>query len=162
MHGASVGLAERTELGGTCVNVGCVPKKVRARGACPSTAYPDPPTQIMYTIANYFEERRGGLFGMTPPEPDLALDWADFKRRRDAYVSRLNGIYLRNLETSGVALHRGNASFVDERTLRVGDETVTVRGLPGPRAPVHHLFLPVSRVLALRRGSPSGGRRTTS
>lgn len=81
----------------------------------------------MYNAANYWEERRGGLLGLAPAEPEAQVDWSSLKQRRDAYVSRLNGIYLRNLEKGGVDLVRGNARFVGDNALQVGDERVTVR-----------------------------------
>lgn len=81
----------------------------------------------MYNAANYWEERRGGLLGLAPAEPDAHVDWPSLKQRREDFVSRLNGIYLRNLEKSGVDLVRGNARFVGDKALQVGEERVTVR-----------------------------------
>lgn len=82
MHGKKVLMIENRVIGGTCVNVGCVPKKV------------------MLNLANFLEEahlmKDYGVHGTE----HLKLDFAEFKSQRDAYVLRLNGIYERNLKNS--------------------------------------------------------------
>jgi glutathione reductase (NADPH) len=97
-YGARVALVESHRLGGTCVNVGCVPKKV------------------MWNAAELAEGLRDA------PDYGFALsrsghDWALLKEKRDAYVLRLNGIYEGNLAKRGVTLIRGRAHFVDGRTV---------------------------------------------
>ena len=97
-YGARVVLVESDRLGGTCVNVGCVPKKV------------------MWNAAGLAEELRDA------PDYGFALsagahDWAMLKDKRDAYIRRLNGIYESNLAKRGVTLVRGRANFVDNRTV---------------------------------------------
>ena len=105
-YGARVAVVEPGRLGGTCVNVGCVPKK------------------LMWTAAELghaLEDARGYGF-------DLVVnghDWPRLKAARDAYVERLNGIYAANLEKRKVAWLKGAARFVDAHTLAVGDEVVT-------------------------------------
>jgi glutathione reductase (NADPH) len=89
-HGARALLIESHRLGGTCVNVGCVPKKIMWNAAQLAHAAHDAPD-----------------YGF-----DLSLarhDWAQLKRRRDAYVERLNGIYAANLERRAVTLLRARA-----------------------------------------------------
>ena len=98
-YGAKVLLIESERLGGTCVNVGCVPKKVMWNGS----AY--------YDLAKLAE---GYGFKM-----DLTNDWSTLKNNRDAYVSRLNGIYDRLLANSGVTVERGWAKFVDRQVVEV-------------------------------------------
>jgi len=103
-YGARVAVIEYGPLGGTCVNVGCVPKKV-----------------MWYTAsqAHHFEHATDYGF-------DLSVnghDWAALKANRDAYVERLNGIYESNLDKSGVTYITGAASFVDEHTVAVGDDS---------------------------------------
>lgn len=103
-YGARVALVESHRLGGTCVNVGCVPKKV------------------MWNAAGLAEELRDA------PDYGFALsagahDWALLKEKRDAYILRLNGIYEGNLAKRGVTLIRGRAQFADGRS-------VTVAGSP--------------------------------
>ena len=101
-YGARVGLIEAGPLGGTCVNVGCVPKK------------------IMWNAAHFADALAISQdYGFELPEAEF--NWASFKTTRDAYVERLNGIYLRNLDGSGVDLFQGWASFESSHQIRVGD-----------------------------------------
>jgi len=102
-YGARVAVIEYGPLGGTCVNVGCVPKKV-----------------MWYTASQAHHFEHAADYGF-----DLSVnghDWATLKANRDAYVERLNGIYESNLDKSGVTYITGAASFVDEHTVAVGDE----------------------------------------
>ena len=101
-YGARVALIEAGPLGGTCVNVGCVPKK------------------IMWNAAHFADALAISQdYGFKLPEAEF--NWASFKTTRDAYVERLNGIYLRNLDGSGVDLFQGWASFESSHEVRVGD-----------------------------------------
>ena len=105
-HGARAAVIECGPLGGTCVNVGCVPKKV-----------------MWYTAANAHHFAHAADYGF-----DVAVnghDWSKLKARRDAYILRLNGIYQRNLENSGVDYIAGAAEFVDAHTVAVGDQHYT-------------------------------------
>lgn len=73
-HGANVALVERAKLGGTCVNVGCVPKKV------------------MWNAAHVAEIlHHAKHFGFTLGDTDFS--WSTLRARRDAFVKRLNGVY---------------------------------------------------------------------
>ena len=102
-YGACAAVIEYGPLGGTCVNVGCVPKKV------------------MW----YAAEARHHLVHAPDYGFDVAVrghDWASLKARRDAYVTRLNGIYENNLDRRGVDYIPGAARFVDPHTLAVGDD----------------------------------------
>jgi len=101
-YGASVAVAEDGPLGGTCVNVGCVPKKVMWNAA---------------SLAHAVEDAAG--YGFTID--GVTHDWGALKARRDAYIERLNGIYAGNLEKRGVTLLRGTASFAGPGEIRVGD-----------------------------------------
>ncbi|KAI7899096.1 glutathione-disulfide reductase [Cokeromyces recurvatus] len=101
VHGASVAMIEKhSVLGGTCVNVGCVPKKV------------------MWNTASIFETLRQAK-GYGYEFSDVKFDWNTIKQKRDAYIQRLNGIYDRNAERENVEHFHGYASFVDNNTLRV-------------------------------------------
>jgi glutathione reductase (NADPH) len=105
-YGAKVAVVESGPLGGTCVNVGCVPKKV-----------------MWYTASQMHQAAHAADYGF-----DIEVrghDWAAVKERRDAYVSRLNGIYERNLGNSGVTTIPGAARFVDAHTVAVGDAEYT-------------------------------------
>ena len=89
-HGARVALAEPGPLGGTCVNVGCVPKKIMYHAA---------------DLAHGIADARDYGFDVTL----AGHNWRTLKDRRDAYVLRLRGIYLENLQKSGVTLLRERA-----------------------------------------------------
>ncbi|HEU4618117.1 MAG TPA: glutathione-disulfide reductase [Gammaproteobacteria bacterium] len=91
-HGARVAVFEPNRLGGTCVNVGCVPKKVMWNAA-----------EIAHALAD------GPSYGF-----DVSVashDWQRLKRGRDAYVERLNGIYRRNLDRKGIELVPRRGAF---------------------------------------------------
>jgi glutathione reductase (NADPH) len=101
-YGAKVGIAEFDRLGGTCVNRGCVPKKLLVY----ASRFPD-----------QFEEAQG--YGWSPISS--ALDWDTLITRVNAEVTRLNGIYERMLNHSTVDILRDRAQFIDAHTLQVGD-----------------------------------------
>lgn len=99
-YGAKCAVVESSRLGGTCVNVGCVPKKVMWQAAHA--------TEVMARASDY------GFSGVAP-----RLDWAALVASREAYIERLNGIYDRNLGKSGVDVIQGYARFVDPHTIEV-------------------------------------------
>ncbi|HET7307583.1 MAG TPA: glutathione-disulfide reductase [Gammaproteobacteria bacterium] len=99
-YGARAAVIEAGRLGGTCVNVGCVPKKVMWNAASLAHAIHD-----------------AGEYGFAVDHS--ALHWPTLKRKRDAYIERLNGIYESNLAKREVDLVRGTARFVDAHTLDV-------------------------------------------
>ena len=102
-YGARAAVIEYGPLGGTCVNVGCVPKKV-----------------MWYAAEMQHHLEHAADYGF---DVDVSgHDWASLKARRDAYVTRLNGIYENNLDRRGVDYIQGAAHFVDPHTLAVGDE----------------------------------------
>jgi glutathione reductase (NADPH) len=107
-YGAKAAVIEPHRLGGTCVNVGCVPKKVMWNAASVALSIAD---------ANDYG------FNVTVGDSD----WPALKRKRDAYVLRLNGIYERNLAAKGVAYVRGAARFLDRHTVEVNGERLTAR-----------------------------------
>jgi glutathione reductase (NADPH) len=102
-YGARAAAIEYGPLGGTCVNVGCVPKKV-----------------MWYAAETRHQLEHAADYGF-----DVNIkghDWGALKARRDAYVKRLNGIYKNNLDKRGVDFIAGAAGFVDAHTLAVGDQ----------------------------------------
>ena len=101
-HGAKVVLAEPGRLGGTCVNVGCVPKKIMWNAAELGSALHDA------SDYGFGLETRG-------------LDWPALKAMRDAYIAHLNGIYAANLAKRGVTLVRARASFLDAHMVSAGE-----------------------------------------
>src|ERR1700704_2332913 len=107
-YGAKVAVIESHRLGGTCVNVGCVPKKVMWNAA-----------SVALSLADASD------YGFSITRGDS--DWPGLKRKRDAYVLRLNGIYERNLAAKGVTYARGAARFLDKGTVEVNGERMTAR-----------------------------------
>lgn len=101
VYGAKVIAIENKRLGGTCVNVGCVPKKVTWNAA---------------SIAETIKEAKAYGFSVETTAP---FDWNMFKNKRDAYVKRLNGIYEKNLNNDKVEYLHGTASFVDQHKVKV-------------------------------------------
>ncbi|MEM1031120.1 MAG: glutathione-disulfide reductase [Myxococcota bacterium] len=100
-RGARVGIAESRFLGGTCVNVGCVPKK-------------------LFVYAAHFrdEVEEAAGFGWTT-EGAPHFDWATLRHHKDREIERLNGIYRRLLEGAGAELHEGRARIVDPHCVEV-------------------------------------------
>ena len=105
-HGAKVGIAEERYWGGTCVNVGCVPKKIMVQAA---------------EYGAWARDSRGFGWDTTPG----AHDWGALMAAKDHEIERLNGIYLKLLENSGVTSFEGRATFVDANTLTLDGRTVT-------------------------------------
>ena len=108
--GAKVAVAESRYLGGTCVNVGCVPKKLLVYGA---------------HFCDEFEHSKG--FGWTPG--DAKFEWATLIANKDREINRLNGIYRDLLVNSGVTLHEGHAKIVDPHTVEINGERHTARNI---------------------------------
>lgn len=107
MHGAKVILFEGKEVGGTCVNVGCVPKKVMWYGA-----------QAAETLHRY-----AGEYGF-----DVTInkfDFATLKANRQAYIDRIHGSYERGFDSNGVERVYEYARFVDPHTVEVAGERYT-------------------------------------
>ena len=109
--GARVALAEAAALGGTCVNVGCIPKKLYSYAA---------------GYAESFEEAAG--YGWKLPEAPQ-FDWAHLKAQRAKEIGRLNGIYASLLKNAGVTLVTGWAQLVDPHTVEVDGKRHTARHL---------------------------------
>ncbi|WLH26718.1 glutathione-disulfide reductase [Pseudomonas sp. FP215] len=106
--GAKVAVAESRYLGGTCVNVGCVPKKLLVYGA---------------HFAEDFEQASG--FGWSLGEANF--DWATLIANKDREINRLNGIYRNLLVNSGVTLHEGHARLVDAHQVEINGERFTAK-----------------------------------
>jgi glutathione reductase (NADPH) len=105
-HGKRVALIEGGRLGGTCVNVGCVPKKIMWNASA---------------IAGALADASGYGFDVSVER----LDWMRLKRGRDEYVRLLNAIYERNLTAEGVSRVDGFGHFVDPHTIDVGGRLLT-------------------------------------
>ncbi len=107
MHGQRCALVESGPIGGTCVNVGCVPKKIMWHAG-----------QIADAIQRY-----GPGYGFQTT--GMRLDWATLVASREAYIQRIHASYLSGLERNQVELIRGRASFVDPRTVEVEGQRYT-------------------------------------
>jgi glutathione reductase (NADPH) len=108
-HGAKVGLAEGSRLGGTCVNLGCIPKKLMAYGA---------------DYAATFKE--SGPYGWTISSPPT-FDWNTLIKAKDKEIERLNGIYKSVVEKPGAQIIHGFAEFLSPQQLKIGDETIEAK-----------------------------------
>lgn len=107
MYGAKVALIEAKDLGGTCVNVGCVPKKVMWHGA-----------QIAEAMHLYAKD-----YGF---DVDVkGLDWSKLIESRQAYIGRIHQSYDRVLGNNKVEVIRGFARFVDAKTVEVNGKHYT-------------------------------------
>jgi len=106
-HGAKVGIAESGRIGGTCVNVGCVPKKLMAYAA---------------DYGGHFEDARGygWSFDNLP-----SFDWQKFITRKDAEITRLNDAYTNTLAKHNVDIVRGHGKFIDANTVDIDGTQIT-------------------------------------
>ena len=109
-RGAKVALIEAQAMGGTCVNVGCIPKKLYSYAA---------------HFAESFEASHG--FGWVGPAP--VLDWSALKANRAREITRLNGIYLQLLKGAGVQVIEGWATLADAHTVAVGAQRLTAQNI---------------------------------
>ena len=102
--GARVAIAEERYLGGTCVNVGCIPKKLFVQAA---------------HYAADFREAAG--YGWQVPEP--VFDWNVLLNNKNNEIKRLNDVYYNLLKKNNVALYDGRAVVTGPHTVRVNDQT---------------------------------------
>jgi len=107
-YGARVATAEDKYMGGTCVNVGCVPKKL-----------------LVYAshFSEDFDNAQG--FGWSKTEPDF--DWTTLISNKDKEISRLNGIYKGLLDDAGVTHFDGRARIVDAHHISISDRIVSTQ-----------------------------------
>lgn len=108
--GARVAIAEESRLGGTCVNRGCVPKKLMVYAAHYADDFAD--------AAGY-----GWRVGET------TFDWSRLIAAKDREIERLNGVYRQLLESAGVAIVEGRARVVGPHEVTVGDRRFTAEHL---------------------------------
>ncbi|MCX4025659.1 glutathione-disulfide reductase [Endozoicomonas sp. SM1973] len=99
--GAKVAIAEDRYMGGTCVNVGCVPKK-------------------LYVYGSHFGEDIADGAGYGWQASDVSFDWTTLRDNKKQEISRLNGVYRNLLKNAGVKLIEGRAALVDAHTVKVG------------------------------------------
>ncbi len=107
-RGARVAIVESRYLGGTCVNVGCVPKKLFFYGS---------------HVREDVQDAAG--YGWSVPDDQVQFDWPKLVANKNAEIERLNRIYGRLLETAGVTIIRGTATLADDHTVVVGAQKLT-------------------------------------
>ncbi|OFN79613.1 glutathione-disulfide reductase [Streptococcus sp. HMSC061D10] len=108
-HGAKAAVIEEKKLGGTCINLGCVPKKIMWYGA-----------QIAESIHKY-----GPDYGFTSTGNEF--DYATLRKNREAYIDRARSSYGGSFKRNGVDLIEGRAEFVDAHTVSVNGELIRAK-----------------------------------
>ncbi|MDO6421334.1 glutathione-disulfide reductase [Saccharophagus degradans] len=106
--GAKVAVAEDTFMGGTCVNVGCVPKK-------------------LFVYASEFAEHFEAAKGFGWQQVDSSFDWPTLRDNKTKEIERLNGIYERMLGGANVEVIHGRATLLGNNKVSVGDKVVTAK-----------------------------------
>lgn len=109
-HGARVAVAEEYRVGGTCVIRGCVPKK-------------------LFVYASHFAEEFGDAAGFGWTVADATFDWPTLVKNKDAEIDRLNGIYIKNLEASGVEILTGRAVLKDANTVHMDGRDISAKNI---------------------------------
>ena len=109
MHGAKAAVIEGNIIGGTCVNVGCVPKKVMWYGA-----------QVSETLKNYASD-----YGYTIGE--TSFDFKTLRKNREAYIERSRQAFSNNFNRNGIDYIEGYARFVDKNTVEVNGELIRAK-----------------------------------
>ncbi|RXZ32751.1 glutathione-disulfide reductase [Oxalobacteraceae bacterium CAVE-383] len=107
-YGARVALAEKQYLGGTCVNVGCIPKK-------------------LMSYAAHFHDDLADARGFGWEIGESRHDWPTLIANKDVEIARLNGIYRNLLNASGVEIFDGHATIEDAHTVLINGRRVTAR-----------------------------------
>ena len=108
--GAKVVLIEKNQLGGTCVNLGCVPKKFFVYAS---------------DFRHQFKVAQG--YGW---DVQSKLNWQKFIANKNKEILRLNSIYQKLLEDNGVEIVFGEAKLLDKNTVQVGEQTGSNPFLP--------------------------------
>src|SRR5512146_2804648 len=106
--GARVALIEKSRLGGTCVNAGCIPKKLLSYAA---------------HFARDFSDAAGYGWNVGP----RGLDWTRLIANKDGEIARLNGVYARLLTEAGVTVVNAHGVLLDAHTVQAGGRTFTAR-----------------------------------
>lgn len=111
-HGARVAIAESANFGGTCVNRGCVPKKLLVY----ASRFPD-------------QFRASHAYGWSSEQ--AAFDWNRLIQRKDAEIARLENVYEANLDKAGVAIHHDQAQIIDPNVIRLArsDQRISAKTL---------------------------------
>ncbi|MCH8890089.1 MAG: dihydrolipoyl dehydrogenase [Myxococcales bacterium] len=108
--GARVAVAEESDLGGTCVNLGCIPKK-------------------LFVYASHFRDDFEDAAGFGWSLGDRSFDWPTLVANKDREIARLNEVYRKLLADAGVDLIEGRARVQDSNTLEIGGRTITAANI---------------------------------
>ncbi len=108
--GKKVALIEEKDLGGTCVNLGCIPKK-------------------LFSYAAHCKENFEESIGFGWKHKDLSFSWHELLQNKNQEIIRLNKIYQGLLENSGVAIIKEKASFINRNTVRAGSIKLTSKNI---------------------------------
>lgn len=109
-YGARVGIAEDRYLGGTCVNVGCVPKK-------------------LFVYASHVSEEIHNAKGFGWDIDHTTFDWSKLIKNKNTEIQRLNGVYKNLLDGTGVETINGRATIVDAHTVEIDGNQFTAEKL---------------------------------
>ena len=108
--GARVALAEESDLGGTCVNVGCVPKK------------------LLFYASHFAEDfNNSNYYGWS--FDNKKFNWKKLIKNKNIEIERLNNIYKKMLLDASVDIFSGHASLVDSNTIKIGDKLITSKNI---------------------------------
>jgi glutathione reductase (NADPH) len=108
--GARVAVAEESDLGGTCVNLGCIPKK-------------------FFVYASHFRDDFEDAAGFGWSSGNRSFDWPTLVANKDREIARLNEVYRKLLADAGVDLIEGRARIRDAHTLEIGGRTITAANI---------------------------------
>jgi glutathione reductase (NADPH) len=108
--GARVAVAEVSALGGTCVNLGCIPKK-------------------LFVYASHFREDFDDAVGFGWTVGDCSMDWNTLLANKDSEIARLNGIYQKLLDHAGVEVLEGRARLVDPHTVEIEGRRISAANI---------------------------------
>ncbi len=109
-HGARVAVIENSDLGGTCVNLGCIPKK-------------------LFAYASQYHETAHDAAGYGWQFNEVQFDWNILRENKNKDIKRLNNIYEKLLVDAGVTIIHGLAAFIDPHTLLVNDKKYTANNI---------------------------------
>ncbi len=105
-YGVRVAVAEQDAIGGTCINRGCIPKKL-----------------MVYAADFALQERMAKNYGWS--ECQRHLDWSQFLQAVDRHIDKLHQSYLQTFQQAGIELIRGRATFIDAHTVEVNGRQIT-------------------------------------
>ncbi|MGH8119477.1 MAG: glutathione-disulfide reductase [Gammaproteobacteria bacterium] len=108
--GARVAIAEDRYLGGTCVNVGCVPKKLLVHAA--------------HAAEDFAIARSFGWHA-----ENIRFDWQALITNKNREIERLHGVYQRLLDKAGVTVMKGHATLIDEHSISINGATITAENI---------------------------------